>query len=946
MRTHPLTTALVASFFILSATFFSPDSLLGQQLQTGTLVGSIRDAKGAVIQNASVRANSPVLIQRQSVSTDAEGEYRLILLPIGTYSITVEANGFGSATRQGIQLSADQTLKIDVTLDVSGVTQAIEVSSTNPVVDVKSVTTETTLGLQMLQDLPTARDVWSLLQNQAPGVTTNQEDVGGGDSGLQSSFSVHGSSSAQNTFAFNGINVTGVNSPGTTDLYFDYDSFQEVDISTSAHKAEVGTPGVYINIVPHIATDRWHGGAQGAYTGNSLQANNVGSSLQALGFKSSNGIALLQSFSGQAGGPVTGKLRAYINYHYDKVNLNVIGAPVNDGTTIQAPLVNATYQLNPANRINALFTYNKYNKPHRGASSLAAVNAVGVEDDHTTVYGIDWTSNLNSRTILNTRVGYVGQAFDILLEPGVTLPSTTEQSTGYVSNARATWFRNNHLRLQLSGYLNYFHDGWLGGSHDVKIGYDFSRGPNQAATFAFDDINLFTLNGAPFEVEQYNTPALTRAISWFYPIYVQDTFTRGRTTVSVGLRFDGYSGSVRATSVKAGTYAPARSFPGQPGPTFNNFVPRIAVVHDLLGNSKIALKAAYGRYDNVPSTGWFSAISQAGLGGSIYRWNNPTNAPYSPSQVGALVSTFGGSITSLDPHVQRPHTDEWVAGIDTGLIPNVRLSVDFTYRQEGNLLGVINTGVPFSSFSPVLVPDPGPTGTGTGTIQVFNQNPATIGHDKLLITNPSGYTEGFHGLDVVAQRRFNKWQMLASVSYSHQSTSALAVNANSLSAGDQESSGNSTTASPFLNPNFLINNSGGPTLYNRPFMFRSSGSYSLPLGFQVSGVFKTESGIAWTRVLTASKEVNGMALAQGSVTVYAEPRGRERLPELTTFDLRGNKTFRFVKEQQSLKVMADIFNLFNTNTTTSINGATGAKYGYPLTILGPRILRLGVSYNF
>jgi hypothetical protein len=48
---------------------------------------------------------------------------------------------------------------------------------------------------------------------------------------------------------FNGINVTGVNSTGTTDLYFDYDSFQEIEISTAGHKAEVSTPGVYLNIM-------------------------------------------------------------------------------------------------------------------------------------------------------------------------------------------------------------------------------------------------------------------------------------------------------------------------------------------------------------------------------------------------------------------------------------------------------------------------------------------------------------------------------------------------------------------------------------------------------------------------------------------------------------------------------------------------------------------------
>ena len=88
-------------------------------------------------------------------------------------------------------------------------------------------------------------------------------------------------------------------------------------------------------------------------------------------------------------------------------------------------------------------------------------------------------------------------------------------------------------------------------------------------------------------------------------------------------------------------------------------------MHDLLGNSKIALKAAYGRYDDVASSSWFSAISKAGLGGSIYRWNAPVGTTtFEPSEQGALVSTFGGSITSLNPNLRgQPPTSGPVASI-------------------------------------------------------------------------------------------------------------------------------------------------------------------------------------------------------------------------------------------------------------------------------------------
>ena len=85
----------------------------------------------------------------------------------------------------------------------------------------------------------TSREVWSLLRSQVPQIVTNRKGVAGRDSGLQRTFSAYGRSVRQDTFLFTGINVTGVNSTGTSDIYFDYDSFHETQISAAAHKAQV-----------------------------------------------------------------------------------------------------------------------------------------------------------------------------------------------------------------------------------------------------------------------------------------------------------------------------------------------------------------------------------------------------------------------------------------------------------------------------------------------------------------------------------------------------------------------------------------------------------------------------------------------------------------------------------------------------------------------------------
>ena len=124
--------------------------VIAQQLHTASIVGAVLDPNDAVVPGAKVEVTSPDLIGVQSGVTDAQGNYRFILLPIGTYVLKVNAAGFAPVIRGGIQLSADQTLTIEINLELAGVAQAVEVNAAAPVVDVKSSTASTAFGQLMI----------------------------------------------------------------------------------------------------------------------------------------------------------------------------------------------------------------------------------------------------------------------------------------------------------------------------------------------------------------------------------------------------------------------------------------------------------------------------------------------------------------------------------------------------------------------------------------------------------------------------------------------------------------------------------------------------------------------------------------------------------------------------------------------------------------------------
>lgn len=125
----------------------------------------------------------------------------------------------------------------------------------------------------------------------------------------------------------------------------------------------------------------------------------------------------------------------------------MVGFPASEDTIIKAPLVNGTYQLNASNKINALFTYNKYDKPHRNASALLAPESTWIEDNHATVWGVGWQSTPKSSMLVDVRVAHVGNVFQLFLQPNVTKPYTQELTTGQVTGAAIRSSRNRHLCL-------------------------------------------------------------------------------------------------------------------------------------------------------------------------------------------------------------------------------------------------------------------------------------------------------------------------------------------------------------------------------------------------------------------------------------------------------------------------------------------------------------------
>ena len=150
----------------------TPMPALAQRGQDAGLVGTVRDALGAVLNAATVTVASPQLIgEPQTAKTDSNGGYRFSFLPAGVYEIAAEQSGFRKA-RSGVALLPGLTFTVDFEMDVSGVVEAVRVAAPAPIVDVRASSSPTLIDRPLLENLPLSRTVTDLV-SLAPGVIQN-----------------------------------------------------------------------------------------------------------------------------------------------------------------------------------------------------------------------------------------------------------------------------------------------------------------------------------------------------------------------------------------------------------------------------------------------------------------------------------------------------------------------------------------------------------------------------------------------------------------------------------------------------------------------------------------------------------------------------------------------------------------------------------------------------
>ena len=667
-------------------------SLVAQQ-RTGTIYGKIVDAERNPLPGVTVTLTGPQMAALTTVTSEV-GMYRFPSVPPGAeYTVKAELQGFKTQTRGSIVVNIGSNAEITLVMEVGKLEEQVTVTAATPIVDSKKTTTSMNVSKEEMQSLPTARDPWVVMQ-LAPSIMLDRENIGGNESGQQASFLAKGDMSnngyvgSDNIWAVDGIDISDPAALGGSALYYDFDMFEELNITTGgAADVTVQTGGIALNMVTRRGGNKMSLAGRFYLTDGFFQSSNLTPALIAQGVAGTNKIQQIKDYGFNAGGPVIkDKLWWWGAYGVQDIFVYTI-YQTPDKTLLNNYNFKLNAQLLANNRFEALVTSGAKEKFGRNAAVAKPEgdHQIGkyywgspilkLQDEH--VFGN------NMYVSLKYSFNDAGFGWTPMTDPNLVYPVTYSNANvkyvPYTSGMLASWGSYGVGRPRNNYQLNatYFNDSFLGMSHEIKVGMEYAHKVGESHWGNFQGYDVTRDYNAPtLDVNADGTRLTSEmgsgATGWQrvalyrdgksngtadqYAFYLQDTITKGNFTLTLGLRYDKQVPGAGAVSYGAvygsqtawqTVFDPAvtsvltTALPGIDTHSvkasnqivngsardyqWNTWSPRLGLTWDISGDGKTVAKLALSQYGDVMGVGAYAA-TPLGTGGGIRYWWKDANA--------------------------------------------------------------------------------------------------------------------------------------------------------------------------------------------------------------------------------------------------------------------------------------------------------------------------------
>jgi hypothetical protein len=966
---------------------FSPAS--AQEI-TGTVAGRIVDAQNLPVPGVTVTVTGPQ--GTQTGTTDAEGRYSIPFLTPGSYVVRAELQGFKSAEVKDVTVSLGQTAAVNVSMQVGGVTETVQVTGAASAVDLTSTTIGGVLNTADLRNLPVGRTITDTLY-LVPGVSSS------GTLG-RSNPSISGGSGLENQYIVDGANVTntGFGGFGSYSIVFGslgnatpYNFIQEIQVKSGGYEAEFGqATGGVVNVITKSGSNQFRGSGfafgqserlQGEfkhYQAANGSVNTEGTSVADVGFEAGLPVVRNRLFFF---GAIDPSWRVSTFTAPPGFALASLGDVDRKRRTINYA-AKGTYQLSSGHRIDGSF----FGDPSHGENGIQRTSALLVGDT-SSFSTLDFGGHQQSLRYS----GVMANAW--LLEGGFARSRNTIEELPSVNEWRYTDQTVTPTKISggIGGYeagntsLNrqlYVKSTSIIRSHSIKYGFEYYdtiyRQVNQRTgpTFTAPD-GRQTATGATItvlpaaEVPGGKIYRVTRAnfnsdrttTQKYYDFFIQDSWTLGRVTINPGVRYDQEKMSgvlIKDWELK------------------NNWAPRLGATVDVTGDGRTKVYANYGKfYARIPNDLAARALSadDGFTRGDYYDAALTRIIPQGTTAAGVTNHFIlaGQFPDTIDPDAKLTYTNEVVFGVDREIMRNTTFGARYVFRNMPQVLEDI-------ADCPMVAYELAQTAPLCASVEYILTNPSSKTPvrpgTEFLGAKFDDPVHKYHAVELTLNRRGANWSAMTSYRYSRLRGNFEGFYRDDNGQSDPAISSlydfptNDPSYAPYYAAQHLdagdirfLGDKNGILPLDRPHQVKVYGNYSWESGLNVGAGLNLSSGKPLTPFAA-----NPNYGSDGEIPVTARGSGiqtvdgfMKRTPFESQVDVHASYDVK-ARGTNRVSFVADVFNLFNQRRVLSYdqatqldNNVTNPDFGKPISTIfagnppqfqAPINLRFGVRYEF
>jgi hypothetical protein len=766
-----------------------------------------------------------------------------------------------------------------------------------------------------LTDLPSSSNLYSLLETMPADVISSRMDTGGLGMGQPARIGAHGSTWTQTQFRIGDINVTDPSGSGTPLFMPGVLEWDHVGVQTGLMPVDVNAPGLAVTLTPRRPTAEWIRSVEGFFAPPGLQAGRTVSTPPAI--QRINGW---QDGSLLLSGPVIpGRLGVVFaanvgqSSQFERTDLTPLDSSIVSGFAHIVFTPNTRDELRiVASGQRTLFPYEHHVAGAQPESSERDVSALGQATwEHKDADALSWRifagwaarqqrPQLTPASIIvadRLRQGPIDQ----LLSPG-----DGTQQTGTIGA---------HLTPKPIEAL--------GRRHVPSLGATATLGRASSEPSFTGEVGEL-IDGEPARVWRFTDPGVqsqwrSATLAAYAADHVQ---LLPRVTADVGLRFESITGSAAGSASSV---------------SWQDLFPRASVRWDITQALGLAAFAGYGRYGYELPLDWLAYGDPNAPTGSVYRWTGAASAvTVRPGDIGALIARVGpgtggsNAFSAIDPVLKRPHMDEVTFGFESRPRARTVMRLTATARRERQMVGLVDVGVPDSTYTVSYVADPGYNNT-IQQLPIYNRSPATFGADRYLLTNPANDQTTYVGVDVTGQTQTDRLFFLFGATAGR--SEGLAGN-----RGFQATENDyGVIGELFTDPNARTY-AEGRDFTERGYTIKTSAVYSFPDDIHLGVAARYQDGEHFTRNVIVDN------LNQGPEAIRAFRNGRTRFTFTMTVDGRLRKGFTVGGYR--FDALLDVYNIFNQNIQVEEFDVTSPIWRVPTALQPPRVVHVGLRFHF